>query len=68
MKSNVILMSIHKEVNRFMWILKGQLVPDGYSQQDYVDTYESYLKRLWGNNENYIHEEGFEEAYAEKYK
>jgi len=61
-------MTIHKEVNRFMWLLKGQLVPDGYSEKDYVDTHESFLNRLWGNHENYIHEKGFEEAYAEKYK
>lgn len=51
-----------------MWILKGQLIPDGYSVQDYKDVYLSYLKRLWGNHENPVHEEGFEEAYKEKYK
>jgi hypothetical protein len=59
---------IHKEVNRFMWVLKGQLVPDGYSEKDYEDTHKIFLKRLWGNDENYVHEEGFEEAYKEKYK
>jgi hypothetical protein len=51
-----------------MWILKGQLVPDGYSEKDYEDTHKIFLKRLWGNDENYVHEEGFEEAYKEKYK
>jgi hypothetical protein len=25
--------------------------------------HDSYLKRLWNNNENYIHEEGFQEAW-----
>ena len=60
-------MPIHKEVNRFMWILKGHLVPDGYSEKDYLDTHESFLKRLWGNHENYVHEDGFEKAYTEKY-
>ena len=50
-----------------MWILKGHLVPDGYSEKDYVDTHESFLKRLWGNHENCVHEDGFEKAYTEKY-
>jgi hypothetical protein len=67
---------IHKEVNRFMWIVKGQLAPDGYSDQapdgysdqDYIDVHDSYFKRLWGNHENCVHEEGFEEAYKEKYQ
>jgi hypothetical protein len=59
---------IHKEVNRFMWIVKGQLVPDGYSDQDYIEVHDSYFKRLWGNHENCVHEGGFEEAYKEKYE
>ncbi len=59
--------TIHKEVNRFMGILKGHLVPDGYSEKDYLDTHESFLKRLWGNHENCVHEDGFEKAYTEKY-
>jgi len=59
---------IHKEVNRFLWIVKGRLAPDEYSEQDYLDVYDSYFKRLWGNHENYVHEKGFEEAYTEKYK
>ena len=42
-------LTIHKEVNRFMWILKGHLVPDGYSEQDYLDVHDAYFKRLWGN-------------------
>ena len=51
-----------------MWIVKGQLAPDGYSDQDYIDVHDSYFKRLWGNHENCVHEEGFEEAYREKYE
>jgi len=59
---------IHKEVNRFMWIIKGQLVPDGYSEEDYLEVHDSYLHKIWGNHEASIHEDGFEEAYTEKYK
>ena len=61
-------MPIHKEVNRFMWILKGHLVPNGHSEKDYEEIHKSYLKRIWGNHEAPIHEEGFEEAYKERYK
>jgi len=60
-------MPIHKEVNRFLWIIKGRLAPDEYSEQDYLDVHDAYFKRLWGNHENCVHEEGFEEAYTEKY-
>tara|TARA_B100000780_G_scaffold263445_1_gene217341 strand:- start:568 stop:768 length:201 start_codon:yes stop_codon:yes gene_type:complete len=59
---------IHKEVNRFMWIIKGQLVPDGYSERDYVEIHDSYFKRIWGNHEAPTHEDGFEEAYNKKYR
>ena len=51
-----------------MWIIKGRLAPDEYSEQDYLDVYDSYFMRLWGNHENCVHEDGFEEAYTEKYK
>ena len=60
--------SIHKEASRFMWIVKGQLIPDGYSDQDILDMYDSYFVRLWGNHENPVHQDGFEEAYTEKYE
>jgi len=60
--------TIHKEVNRFMWILKGRLVADGHSEKDYEEIHDIYLRRIWGNHEAPIHEEGFEEAYREKYK
>jgi hypothetical protein len=60
--------SIHKEASRFMWIVKGQLIPDGYREEDIVEVYDSYFKRLWGNHENCVHEEGFEEAYNRRYK
>jgi hypothetical protein len=51
-----------------MWIVKGQLIPDGYSDQDILDMYDSYFLRLWGNHENPVHQDGFEEAYTEKYE
>ena len=59
---------IHKEVNRFMWIIKGRLAPDEYSEEDYLEVHDTYFQRIWGNHEAPVHEEGFEEAYKERYK
>ena len=55
-----------KNANRLMWIVKGQLIPEGYSDEDIVDMYDSYFRRCWGNIENYVHEEGFEEAWEKQ--
>ena len=51
-----------KEANRLNWIVKGMLIPE--SESDFVveQIYHSYFKRKWGNHENGVHEEGFEEA------
>ena len=51
---------VRKEANRLNWIIKGKLIDISWSD---TETYHSYFKRLWGNNESYIHEDGFEEAY-----
>tara|TARA_R110002096_G_scaffold4645_4_gene21957 strand:+ start:460 stop:672 length:213 start_codon:yes stop_codon:yes gene_type:complete len=56
-----------KEANRMMWIVKGSLIPDNWSQKDIDSMRESYFKRLWYNEEAYIYEEGFEDAYRTKY-
>jgi hypothetical protein len=54
---------VRKEANRLNWIIKGKLIDTSWSDTEVEKTYHSYFKRLWGNNEMYIHEEGFEEAY-----
>ncbi|MGY8864236.1 MAG: hypothetical protein ACKVJK_01270 [Methylophagaceae bacterium] len=54
---------VRKEANRFNWMIKGQLIDPVESDSSVEQIYNSYFKRLWGNNENYIHEVGFEEAY-----
>lgn len=56
-----------KEANRRMWMVKGQLIPDQYKDSDIEDLSNSYFNRIWYNEEAYIYEEGFEEAYREKY-
>ena len=42
-----------KEANRYYWIVKGQLIPEGWNEKDIMATYESYFNRIWGNHENY---------------
>ena len=54
---------VRKEANRLNWIIKGKLIDTSWSDETVEQTYHSYFKRLWGNNESYIHEDGFEEAY-----
>jgi len=54
---------VRKEANRMNWIVKGKLIDPSWSDRDVEATYNSYMKRLWGNNENYVHEIGFEQAW-----
>lgn len=54
---------VRKEANRFYWIVKGQLIPTSWSDNDVEGIYNSYMKRIWGNHENCVHEEGFEAAW-----
>jgi len=54
---------VRKEANRFNWIVKGKLIDRSWSDKDVESTYNSYLKRLWGNHENCVHETGFEAAW-----
>jgi len=51
-----------------MWIIKGRLAPDEYSEEDYLEVHDTYFQRIWGNHEAPVHEEGFEKAYKEKYE
>lgn len=49
-----------KEAARIFWIVKGHLTDEATM----LDSYNGYFKRLWGNHENCVHEEGFEEAWS----
>lgn len=55
-----------KEANRYYWIIKGQLIPTCWSLDQVQSVYYSYFKRIWGNHEAVIHEEGFEEAWQQR--
>ena len=51
-----------KEAARLFWIMKGHLTDEDTMKE----SYNGYFRRLWGNNENFVHEEGFEEAFLER--
>lgn len=53
-----------KEACRLFWMVKGHL---NASEQTIIDSSRGYFNRLWGNHEACYHEEGFEEAYNEKF-
>ena len=52
-----------KEANRYYWIVKGQLIPDSWSDKDVSGVLHSYFERIWGNHEASIHEDGFDAAW-----
>lgn len=54
---------VRKEANRLHWIVKGHLIPQSESDKTVEHIYDSYFKRVWGNHENCVHEDGFEQAY-----
>lgn len=53
-----------KEAFRIFWLVKGHF---NTREEVILDCYDSYFKRVWYNEEAYIHEEGFEEAYEKFY-
>jgi len=55
---------VRKEANRLNWLIKGKLIDRSCSDQEVERTYDSYFKRLWGNNERAQYgATGFEAAY-----
>jgi len=50
-----------KEAYRLFWLVKGHL---NTTHECIIDSYDSYFKRVWYNEESYIHENGFEEAWT----
>jgi hypothetical protein len=52
-----------KEAYRRFWMIKGHLGCDSWQDKDIVSMHDSYLFRLWHNEEAYRYEEGFEEAW-----
>ena len=52
-----------KEANRLFWMVKGQLIPDDWSDEQIESTRTAYFGRLWGNHEAVYREDGFESAW-----
>ena len=50
-----------KDAYRVFWLVKGHF---NATEDCIFDCYNSYFKRVWYMEETYLHEEGFEEAYA----
>jgi hypothetical protein len=55
-----------KEANRYYWIIKGQLIPSSWTEDQIRAILDSYFARIWGNIEAYVHEEGFEQAWQQR--
>lgn len=55
---------VRKEANRLNWLVKGKLIDISESDTTVEQLYDSYFKRLWGNNERMEYGSvGFEAAY-----
>lgn len=55
---------VRKEANRLNWLIKGKLIDRSWSDESVEKLYDSYFKRLWGNNERAEYGAvGFEAAY-----
>ena len=58
---------VRKEANRLNWLIKGKLIDRSWSDESVEKIYDSYFKRLWGNNERAEYGfTGFEAAYKER--
>ena len=51
-----------KDKYRVFYMVKGHI---NTNHATIVKSYDGYFKRLWNNNESYIHEEGFAEAWQQ---
>jgi len=49
-----------KEAYKLFYMVKGHL---NTTENTILESAPGYFKRLWNNNEAYLHEEGFEEAW-----
>jgi len=53
-------MTNKKEAYRIFWIVKGHF---NATEECILSCYDNYFKRVWYNEESYIHSEGFEEEW-----
>ena len=53
-------LSDYKQEYRLFYMVKGHL---NTTHDTVMKSADGYFRRLWNNNEAYLHEEGFEESY-----
>ena len=53
---------IRKDAYRVFWLVKGHF---NATEECIFDCYDSYFKRVWYNEESWMAEEGFDEAWEE---
>ena len=53
-----------KEACRLFWMVKGHI---NTTETVIMECYDGYFNRMWYNSESYVHTEGFEEAWENKY-
>lgn len=56
-------MTAHREMHRIFYMVKGYIADDDTARA----CYDSYCRRLWYNEEAYLREDGFDEAYEKKF-
>ena len=57
--------NIRKDAAKLFFMVKGH-IPEWFHMCPTTELHrirEQYMQRLWGNEEAYLHEEGFEEAW-----
>ena len=56
-----------REASRLYWMVKGHIPPflREAPPEELSAIIDSYTRRLWNNNEAYLHEEGFEESWRQ---
>ena len=53
-----------KEAYRLIWMVKGHIPTNPIWSDEILEVVkDQYTERLWGNEECYLHTDGFEEAY-----
>lgn len=58
---------VRKEANRLYWMVKGKLIDKNWKDEDVEKTYNSYMVRMWGNNERAEYGlAGFEAAWKKR--
>jgi len=53
-----------REAYRLIWMVKGHIPTNPIWSDEVLEVVkDQYTERLWGNEECYLHTDGFEEAY-----